>query len=621
MKKNTVKAFLLLSLGLGFGFNAMAQTPEQRAEIIKHYDAAKGKELQYELEKRWEKTLQLAKDNNVPLRKVVDGRLFVLGGFTEDNQPYYKTSDNNNGPASSAITARINHIRPGGDMGYNLTGAGMTVGMWEVGNVRTTHQQFDDRITVVDGAIFDPNETDNSGHATHVACTIMGSGEGNISLRGMAYEAELLAYNIGNDASEAFSAAGQGLLISNHSYGVPPEEAPDWWQGAYLTESVQWDNLTYNREYYLPVISAGNSRNGEEPGELVGNKNSKNVMVVAAIYGVDWSLTNPSIQMSSFSTYGPTDDGRIKPDISMKGVDVRSALSTSDTAWGNMSGTSMASPGVAGTLALLQQHYSNVNDGEFMKASTLKALVIHTATEAGSNPGPDYRFGWGVIDAQRAVEIIDEDVDNDIVIQEAVLNQGETDTYEVTANGSLKVTVVWTDPAGDPVTQSTTTNKALINDLDVRVIAPGVIFPYTPWKLQGQNTVNGDNNADNVEVIEIADVEGACTITVAHKATLTGGSQKYSIIISGADENMNTGQYGFADFSVYPNPASDVLNISYGNAVPLKGSVVMYDLQGRMVRNFNELVTSINVEDLTSGMYILNIEHDGAVETRKVIIK
>src|SRR5690606_40334702 len=52
--------------------------------------------------------------------------------------------------------------------------------------------------------------------------------------------------------------------------------------------------------------------------------------------------------------------------------------------------------------------------------------------------------------------------------------------------------------------------------------------------LQGQNTVNGDNNADNVEVIEIADVERACTITVAHKATLTGGSQKYSIIISGA---------------------------------------------------------------------------------------
>ena len=260
-----------------------------------------------------------------------------------------------------------------------------------------------------------------------------------------------------------------------------------------------------------------------------------------------------------------------------------------------------------------------------MRAATLRGLVIHTATEAGTAPGPDYRFGWGVIDAQKAVEVIDADVLDDTVIRELTLTQGQTFTFQINANISeeqpLKATICWTDPAGAVVTQNTTSNKALVNDLDLRVQIPGALFPYTPWKLQGQNTVKGDNNRDNVEVIEITDAaQGQCTITVNHKGTLQGGSQKYSMIISyGA--TAGTGENAYNSFKVYPNPATDMININYVDAAPAAGKVTLYDLQGRQVKNFNQLVTAIDVNDLSSGLYMLNIEHNGNIESQKVIIK
>jgi serine protease AprX len=619
MKKNTIKASMLFALGLGFSFNVIAQTPEQKAQITKDYDQVKHNELQQELEARWEKTLQMAKDNNWPLRKVENGKTYALAGVTDDNQPYYKASVNNNGPTSSAITARVNHIRTGGDMGLNVNGQGMELAIWEIEGILTTHEQFGGRIEVEDGT------TSVDDHATHVAGTMIGSGTGILSARGLAYQAaKLHAYDSDNDTAEASSAANAGMLVSNHSYGLVEDSVPDWWTGAYVQESRDWDNIMYNHEYYQMVLAAGNSRVGEEPDELLGNANSKNTLVVAAVNGVNFTSADPVITMSQFSTYGPTDDGRIKPDIAMKGVEVRSALSSSNSAYGNNSGTSMASPGVAGTVALLQQYY-NEKKGAFMRAATLRGLVIHTATEAGTAPGPDYRFGWGVIDAQKAVQVIDADVLNDNIIRELTLTQGQTFTFQVDATideeHPMRVTICWTDPAGAVVTSSTTTLKSLVNDLDLRVQVPGFLFPSTPWKLASQEITRGDNNRDNVEVVDITDTaQGMFTISVGHKGTLQGGSQKYSMIISydnTADTNGNT----YNNFKVYPNPATDMININYGDAAPAAGKVTLYDLQGRQVKSFNQLVTAIDVNDLSSGLYMLNIEHNDNIESQKVIIK
>ena len=111
--------------------------------------------------------------------------------------------------------------------------------------------------------------------------------------------------------------------------------------------------------------------------------------------------------MSSFSGWGPTDDGRIKPDICANGVGLYSSYSGSDTQYASISGTSMATPNLSGSLLLLQQHYQNLfGTGSFMRSATLKGLVIHTADEAGSNPGPDYKFGWGLANMATAAQAI-----------------------------------------------------------------------------------------------------------------------------------------------------------------------------------------------------------------------
>ena len=123
-------------------------------------------------------------------------------------------------------------------------------------------------------------------------------------------------------------------------------------------------------------------------------------MVVAAANdaNIDSNGNLLGVIIANFSSEGPTDDFRIKPDIAGNGVSVYSTYDNSNTAYNSISGTSMASPNIAGSLVLLQQHYNNLNNS-FMKAATLKGLALHTADDAGFS-GPDAIFGWGLMDSK-----------------------------------------------------------------------------------------------------------------------------------------------------------------------------------------------------------------------------
>lgn len=630
MKKNNVRLFAL-ALAFSGSISAFAQTPEQRAEIVKHYDQKKNQELYERLKKQedesYEKALQLAEEKGWPLEmEKENGVKSILVGVTKNNDPVYIMPYNE----GAAVTARVTPIRSGGPLLLDLNGQDMVIGIWEPGNVRKNHIDLAGRVTVMDGANFD-GDNSNNGHATHVSGTMIGSGLGNADAKGLAYQATLLAHNSFNDVSEASARASNGLLVSNHSYGFDFDVQPEWVKGAYTEFSAAWDQVTFNHPYYLPVFAAGNDRNANEKDILVGDVVSKNAVGVAATLQVNNYIGPSSVQITSFSSFGPTDDHRVKPDIATKGQDVLSCYSVSNTSYANLDGTSMAAPGVAASLTLMQQHYSNLHDGTFMRAATLRGLMIHTADEAGTSDGPDYRFGWGLINTAAAVQLLTADKNQTTaIVEERTLNQSATYEIPVKAGteGEIKVTISWTDRPGD--TNNGTEDletPVLVNDLDVRV-SDGT-NTYLPWRLNTITSIaeKGDNYVDNVEVIEIDDATPGATytVTVSHKGNLQSfAAQNYSIIISGVTDINAVSSNEVSKFGVYPNPANDILNIALdGSLQGQSTNSILYDVQGRFVKSFGDSKNNLDVSGVAPGIYLLTVDvNNGAyTESKKIVIK
>ena len=567
MKKTYLVSLLLLLLtNLTY-----AQTKEDVAKIVSSYDLAKIKELQYELKQKTTLEKQKAEAaaivNNWPIRVVgKDGSISELMKLTPDGFPIYYTNNN----ANAAKSTRANHLNTGGTLGLDLNGQGMVARVWDGGTVRASHNLFSGRVTVVD----EPSSTTYAAHSTHVTGTIMASNAA-AATKGMAYMAQARTFEWTDDNSEALSEVQLGMLISNHSYGVPITGTtgvlPSWYIGSYTQDARDWDEIAYESPYYLAVLSAGNegqSNANPDPlafgyDKLTGNKVSKNNMVVAnaqdAVVAADGTLT--SVLINASSNQGPTDDYRVKPDITGNGTSVISTNSTSDSSTTTMTGTSMASPNVAGTLLLLQQHYKNVTNN-FMKAATLKGLACHTADDAG-NIGPDPVFGWGLLNAKKAAETITGNGLNSWVSEENLF-QEQSSSIVVKASGTepLIASITWTDVPGtanNGTLPANDTTKALVNDLDIRITKNAVT--YYPWKLNSiasaEATQSGDNAIDNVEQVKIdSPTNSNYTVTVTHKGLLQTGKQNYSLVITGLTSS----------FSIVPT-SSDLTVCSNQNAV------------------------------------------------------
>ncbi|MGB3608300.1 S8 family serine peptidase [Psychroserpens sp.] len=544
MKRITKKAAQLLALSLIISSGLFAQTLEQKAAIARSYDQALLKTMGDEFSRTFKEEFAAAKAyaaaNNIPVTiEKENGGIAVLHKVLDDGSLLY-TSTTNEG---AGITIRANRLYPGstGTLDLELEGEGIVIGVWDGGFVLPTHELLSNRVSQIDDA------TGLSSHATHVSGTIIGSGTPqNGAAKGMAPKATLLASDFGNDLGEMTPQAAAGLLLSNHSYGVPAGNVPTWFLGNYRGDAQSLDQLLYNTPYYMPVFSAGNDRNtGVNPGDngydlLTGDKVAKNNIVVAAVNGVA-NYTGPgSVVMSGFSSWGPTDDGRIKPDISAKGVNTFSSVASNNTAYANFSGTSMAAPSITGGLALLQELHSDIH-GSFMKSATLKALIIHTALEAGTSPGPDFRFGWGLLNAEAAAQtLLDEGFAS--IVDENSLANTEVFTRTVTSNGidPLIVSIVWTDLPGNvqSMIEDDITSR-LVNDLDV-VLEDQNGNLFYPWKfIPGINNIaptKGINSVDNVEKVEIDAPVGTYTIRVTHKGILQTGLQDFSLIATGISE-------------------------------------------------------------------------------------
>ncbi len=511
----------------------------------------------YEAELNKKAIQKYAKEHNIPLRIETDSTLVELILIDEKGNPQYYTIHNEN----SAKTISTNEVYSGGSAGLGLDGSGITVGEWDGGAPRTTHQEFGSRVTVMDGG-------SASWHATHVAGTIMASGV-VATAKGMAYAASLKSYEWNTDIAEMASAASDGLLVSNHSYGYLRGWSGSTWYGDttisklednrfgyYDVNTKNWDEVSYNAPYYLIVKSSGNDR-GEGPSggtypqdgpyDCISQQAvAKNILTVGSVNDIISGYSQPSdVVLASSSSCGPVDDGRIKPDIVANGIGLYSSYSSADDAYSSASGTSMSTPSVAGSVALLIQHWENVvGTGSKMRSSTAKALIIHTADESGANTGPDYEYGWGLMNTENAALKISEDITTDVIL-EGYLEDGEVYTRNITTTGTspIKATLVWTDPPGTPPVESLDpADVMLVNDLDLRITQSS--NTYYPWKLDkdiptAAATNATENDVDNVEVIDISTTLNSTTytITMDHDGSLSGGGQAFSLIISGDIDN------------------------------------------------------------------------------------
>lgn len=546
----------------------------------------------------------------LPLRLInANGRVVEVTDF-KGNKPVYLTTHNVNAAISTG--ANLLQAAP-----YLMDGTGLTVGEWDAGSARSTHQEFGGRVTVKDGA----SAVD---HSTHVGGTMAAAGI-VAAAKGMAPALHIDSYEWTSDKTEmtARGASYPGepgkIQLSNHSYGLITGwnytglSSPKWsWYGTgttstgvetdfgkYDTNARDTDSLAFSLPYYLIVRSAGNDRldnpaagdpvslttsttsavtydpASHPPGDGVyrgsgydtisADALAKNILTVGsvgdAVSGSVRSLANA--YMSAYSSWGPTDDGRIKPDVVANGEALYSCLATSDTAYGTFSGTSMASPNATGSAALLVQWWDHLFPGHAMRASTLKALLIHTADDLGT-PGPDYQYGWGLVNVKAGADLLQaykSSPQSRSVIEDKVTTTVTSRSYTFTWDGvsPIRATLCWTDPAGTATTTGDLRTARLVNDLDLRINGPtGTV--YQPWvmpfvgnwtdaKLSAAATT-GANHTDNTEQVGIASptTPGLYTAIVTFTGTLTNSTQNFSLIISGG-----------ATTGIAPTPTSSAL--------------------------------------------------------------
>lgn len=579
--------------------SSLAQIQETRRQRlwVKSTLTRKVHEREMEEARSWVKQFGFAEQG-----KTEDGQVLGLIGI-QNGIPRYNITYN----AVAADTISVDELWPGGSSGLSITGSNTVMGIWDGGDVLTNHYEFvsgaNSRAKDMDGISSLPVDS----HPTAVAGTMTAAGIGYANAKGMAYRAELWTYDWYYDLdTEMNSAYANNVRLSNHSYGQQagwgtitlsgPIVTNCWWGdlavsgaesyyfGRYDSYCSNVDAIAYGNPLSLPVWAAGNDRDdaappagsqyvtftngaaiwstGTRPNDyfqggydtITDRGLAKNVLSIGAVYKIAGGYSGTStVNMAGFSSWGPTDDGRIKPDVVAAGVGLFTPIRYPPDPNNpyyyttNASGTSFSSPSAAGAVGLLVDLRKRLVPEYPYLASTLKGILLHTADEA-STRGPDYQTGWGLVNADTAATLVQADYDTgdkQFVKEVTLLNSNDIEFVVTATDGvPLKVTICWTDPAGtaQPL-QLDPTNRVLVNDLDLRVINP-TGTTNLPWVLNPASPSNaattGDNYRDNVEQVVITNATAGTQyiVRVTHKGNLvddTGqpASQDISIILSG----------------------------------------------------------------------------------------
>ncbi|HUL51557.1 MAG TPA: S8 family serine peptidase, partial [Candidatus Nitrosotalea sp.] len=430
---------------------------------------------------------------------------------------------------------------------YDLSGAGVTVGIWDAGDVDASHGDLAGRVTLAEST-GTPNP-----HSTHVAGILAGDGTLSVAAggqdrqwRGIATSAKIVSFNNADPIPKHQLAIDQyDVILSQNSWGVRLIEflGNCGLYGTYSSLSPEFDQLVtglYGRRLNV-IFAAGNLRNGLDinscgvgPYGTIGPPSTaKDILCVGAIASDDNS-------MPVFSSWGPTEDGRLKPDLVAPGTQVTGDHGITSTSPGGtyavLQGTSMSAPVISGATALLVENHRSLYSGQNPLPSTIKGLLIHAAADLDDGApwyqrGPDYASGYGRVQIKDAVDQLR---GGGFLIGE--VDHGAVSSYRLKVPegaGEIRLTLVWDDPAG---LENAAT--ALVNDLDLVVFDPDGVRHY-PWTL---DPLHPDAPAvrtaeDHLNVIEQVVVDppvgaGDWTVQVVGHNVPVDAPQKFTLLFS-----------------------------------------------------------------------------------------
>lgn len=503
-----------------------------------------------------------------------------------------------------AVDAERMNVRPVWTNG-GLQGEGQIIAVGDsgldTGDPDTIHPDFSNRIHAAFGLVNEDDWSDHLGHGTHVAGSVLGSGEAwsNGLFRGVAPEARLVMQAMGGPTGGSSIYIPTPLAsLFEQAYGVGARIHTDSWgssvAGAYTANSRDLDEFMWDTDDMLVLFSAGNSGADVNPtngvidgGSMGAPGTAKNCLTVGAaeshrpagsggysafVYGggswlVDypippitddlistpWDGVNPG--MAGFSSRGPCQDGRIKPDIVAPGTDIvscRSRGTYAGTGWGTgsgvlgnaasnwyvfMGGTSMSTPLTAGAAGLARQYLGEVQGMTNPSAAMVKALLVNGARsltpgqygdgayrEIPEAPRPNNVEGWGQVNLDES--LFPGGGRTNLFWDRQALSTGRTNRYPVvvTGAGELRVTLAWSDyPAALSAAQQ------LVNDLDVRLVAPSgtILYPHG---------AAGPDRTNNLLGIDVAAPEAGTNWIEVSGYNVPQGPQRFALMAQGEIE-------------------------------------------------------------------------------------